>query len=206
MDEFNYEVVLSLITDIDNRVADYKKAKKDAVKIKRRIKSIKDKYNFLNKIIAKGCNDEILEFALKKLFLNAGYKRVERVSDKMKEDMRIWHEKQIIFIEATGTKNQTVTTGHATKLSEHIKYAHTDKKIHGFCVRGLSIMNNDFNRPPQNRKPPVTSKETINFAETSDIGIISTPDLFKGFLMLKSNNITFEKFHQAITQNGIIKF
>lgn len=208
MNTKEYEEILYKVSNISTLIAKIKQLKKQLNSVNRKIDTIYKNHSFLLKIIGENVNDHDLEYQLKLFFKSVGYKKVDLLKKRtQKEDLRIWNNNTIILTETTGFKNETIKSSHLVKIKTCIDFADKYTIMKGYTIRGLVIVNHDFNKHYTKRKEnPFANEMDLHSANKNNITAITTVDLLKGFIKLKIGDINFDTFNNTITKNGIVKF
>lgn len=209
MHKSEYEKILLEISEISNLVSAKKEAKKAINRLNRRIATIEKNYSFLSEIVAIGNHDKDLEYSLKKYFKSLGiYNRVDWLPKSgNNEDLRIWTDECVIIVDSNGNNNTTLKSAHIHKVSKYMALGAKVKSMNGFTRRGLVVVNHDKSKHYSMRsKTPFTDAKEVEYAEINNIGLVTTVQLLKGYIKVKTGEITLDEFHRRITLNGIIEF
>lgn len=187
----NWKTSIPEIIDLQN---DFKlkraKAKSAANKFKKKI----NYYYFLDVIIApkktqQRDEDDLLEIAIRDLFNSIGIKsKIPLRKDDF--DVKATFKNIQFGIEV---KNGNLPSEN-DMLQAHKYSIRVDKQLHPIVIWNNTTTNQEFD---SNR---------IKDAQLNQYGIITTKELYKGYLKLKMNKITFEIFIGQLQKIGLIKF
>lgn len=95
-----------------------------------------------------------------------------------------------------------------TAILRHFSITPNKNKKPGVTIRGLFIINHDFEKPDiekRNKRPFDNTRE--NDAKNDGYGIASAIEMLEGYILLKSGKITLEQFARKVFLTaGIISF
>ena len=166
-------------------------------KAKSAYKKFKNKINyfyFLDVILSpKKANnrneDDLLEVAIKDLLNSIGIKSIIPLT---KKDVDIKSKfKRLKF----GIEVKNGNFPSENDLFQAHKYAiRAEREYHPLVIWNNTTTNQEFD------------SSRILDAELNKYGIMTTKELYKGYIKLKRNQITFDNFINQINKSGIIKF
>lgn len=200
--------IIKDLEEVKEALEKHKQAQNLMRKADRKLKSLLNKYSFLETIVGIDVNDNILENAVKLLLKNAGFERVinyrsPRIRVK-REDLLAYSVNDLLVIEVRGLNKVNPTKYDVLKVFPY--KVENKKRQPNLNVYGLTIINHDNDNPVQNRKSTFKSQENEQDAINCGYGYISTIELVIGFWQLKMNIITFEEFKTRLFQTGSIMF
>jgi hypothetical protein len=184
------KLIISGIKDSHDRLRELKRLLN---KERDKLVALYKKYSFIDEIVNSTVDDIELEKFIADLFRDLGY-LTKRPKKKADFDVIFKYNDQIIGIEVKNDRHV-----RENELFQAKKYAGRHKTDKETVLHPLVIWNN--------------TKENIEFDENrvkdavaNDYGIMTTPDLLKGYLAIKQDKISFELFHKKILERGHIKF
>jgi hypothetical protein len=200
--EFNKMAVE--IPEVKELYKQWKIQKKSIDKTRRKLSRVKDKYLFLRTIIGIEKRGNELELAFKEFFKDIGYNDVRHIGgDNKYEDIIIWGENRLTVIEIKGTKQKMPTQADSSQVLKYLlerKNNYPDLQVHG-----ITIVNHDNGKSPNNRAKNPFDKDRIRHAENGEYGLVSALDLFIDFHKIKRGIITFEDFDKRLHQKGLLE-
>jgi hypothetical protein len=189
--------------EVDNLLKQRKKLKNKLNKISRKLKSLENKYKFLQTIIGIDVSDDILENSLKLYFKEVGFQKVEKVGKQFrKEDLRIIQSDRTLLIETTGIDKANPKDNKTRQITKHIGI----RKKNGENVFGLFVLHYEKQKNVNNRIKNPFTKDQIKYANADNYGLVTTIELFKAFKLLKNKTLSFEEFNKKIHSSGYITF
>lgn len=202
MDKKEFEKITATFPDVAPNITRITELTKKINKVRRKLKTQRNKYSFLSDLVAIGGTDKITALAIRDCFKHLGFKTeyVEKLRD---EDVRVFHEDRLIVIEATGThKNQSKdkiaqTAIHSSKARD---------KFPNLTVTGLLIINNDNSLHYTKRDPNPFKNDVDNFVKFNNCGYMTTSELLNGFIKVKTGELTSNDFYISLTKSGEIKY
>lgn len=200
----NIQNLTSILPEIKTLIDRKNSLKKESNYITRRLKTLTKKYEFLNQIVGKNIKDNVLERALTDFFRQIGYTNVKKVGINGKEDIQIIIEESetLILVEVTGTKKKTTNDDKTRQVTKHF----ADNRNKHKKVRGLFIVNHDFEKIYSERIIHPFSEDQIKYAKDGDYSLVTTFQLLVGFIILKTKQLSLTDFTEKITKNGEIIF
>lgn len=199
------KAITSGFEDVRKSIDDYKEAKRKELKARRKLKTLETKYSFLARLTEINGQGSKLEEEVRLYFKALGFKKVEKVGTKYKEeDLRIFINDKLILVEVTGNnKSQTdEDKGHA--ITKHISIKQS--QYPDLQVLGLFVFNHDNTRPFNRRSSKPFSNKLINIALHNKYSLISTVELLKAFIKIKKNELTLDDFTNKLCNLGEVKY
>jgi|GEM_PF-3044067 len=186
------------IPELSVLLKDYKTKRSKAKSAWNKYQSKSAKYNFLNTIVkpkehSSGIEgrkeDDDLEIAIKDLFNSIGIHSV-RPTNKNDFDVKSKFSELKLGIEV---KNGNLPAEN--DLFQAHKYAmRINRELEPLIIWNNSSTNQEFD------------SQRIKDAELSKYGLLTTKELLKGYIKLKSGNISFNQFIKQLKQSGLIKY
>lgn len=204
MTDQEFDKISVEIPEVRELYDQWKIQKKSIDKTRRKLSRVKDKYRFLKTIVGIGKHGNELELAFKDFFKNIGYNDVRHIGgDNKYEDIDIWGKERLTVIEVKGIKQPMPKQSNCNQV---LKYVLERKKTHpDFQVHGITVVNHDNGKLPNNRVENPFDKDRIRHAENGEYGLVSALDLFKDFHRIKRGIITFEDFDKRLHQIGLLE-
>lgn len=183
---------LNKIPEIKDFKAQYKVLKREINRKRIKLKSLYEKYSFIQEIVNPNVGDFQLEDSVEKLFTDLGYK-VQKPRTKADLDLFLIHKGNTIGIEVKNDK----FVGE-NELFQGIKYGarhrEAGKELHVLVVWNNSKTKQQFDA---NR---------ISDAKIHKYGILTTEELLKGYLKVKEGKISMDLFNFFVFESGLVKF
>ncbi len=184
-----------MIPDLDKLHIEYKNSRNRTRKLLSKIKSLKKKYYFLERITRPRKptdtkrDDTELEYAVMHLFEDLNFK-CEKPKSDAHVDVKVRFKELYFGIE--------VKNGNYVGENESLQpYKH--KLLNNDSFQPLLIYNNSLTNQTWDEPRKL-------IAEGARFGLLLTSELKKGYLKLKRNKITFNQFLNQLTICGEIKF
>ena len=184
---------INRIPEILHARKSYHVLKRNLNKERRNLKSLYEKYFFVNKIIANDVDDLELEGYILQLFLDLNY-GFKKPNGKKDLDVIVNLNSRIIGIE--------VKNGNLPKendMFQAYKYARRHQNKSNKRMHPLIIWNNA-------KTGQEYDSSRIEDAELNSYGIITTMELLKGYLKVKQNLLNLKTFDYLMNMTGLIKF
>jgi len=184
-----------MIPEVKQAELDYRKARNLSRRKLNRLKKIKARFYFLDRIVERRKdtdskeNDIELERAILDLFKSIGFKSIKPKGEG-DVDVKVKFKEKYLGIEV---KNGNLVGEN--DIFQALKY----KMFHNEEYHPLVVYNNT----KHNDNWDSIRKTSANKGK---FGLLLTTELKKGYLKLKTEKITFEQFLNQIMQTGEIKF
>lgn len=184
-----------LIPELKKADLDYRKNRRKARKAYEKLKKLKQKYYFIDRIVEPRKDDDTkkddvdLEWAVYDLFQSIGFecKKPKKENDV---DVIVCFKKQSFGIE--------VKNGNLVGENDLFQ-AHKYRGLHNESYHPLIIYNNA-------KYNDSFGENRVKIAKQNNFGVVLTSELRKGFLKLKKNKITFDQFIKQLKLSGEIKY
>lgn len=183
------------IPEIHSLRQDYKTHRNKARRTLAKLKSLQDKYYFLDRIVEprndseSGEQDIKLEYAIMDLFKSIGFK-CEKPKSKADVDVKAKFKDLYLGIEVKNGK----FVGENDTFQPFKHRLLNDDKFHPLLIFNNTQYNNKWDAP------------RIKIATIMGFGLLTTVELKIGYLKFKNNKITFDQFLNQLKQIGEIKF
>ena len=184
------KLFISEIKDSHDRLREFKRLLN---RERSKLNVLYKKYCFIDEIVNPKVDDIELELFILDLFKNLGL-ICKRPRKKADFDLTVEYNSQIVGIEVKNDRHVK-----ENELFQAKKYAGRYQMENNKILHPLVIWNNtkanicfDINR--------------INDALANNYGIMTTTELLKGYLLIKSNKMSFGMFYEKILRTGLIKF
>lgn len=175
-------------------------------RLKRRLKTKLDLFEFLSEIVGLDMKHKKLTEPLFKYFKALGL-NVHRPphGDKLgKEDLRLFHGNKMLLIEATSIESNNAGEKKLTQILRHINGRQNE--FSQYKVYGLTIVNYqdkiDFDK--RNNIQEYT-KDAINDLVSNSLTAVSTVKLLNDFIMIKSGQMSIDELINNLTSFGVYK-
>ena len=194
--------------DVKPILTEHRKALAKVRSLDRRLKTIETKYKFIPEVIGINARDSFLVNAVKRLFKQAGFKKVvhfknEKLNPK-REDLQLWTEDELFIVEVKGVSKSSPQKHDLMQVLPYFR--ENENRVKDHKVFGLIIINHDNKKPFKYRSSTFKDAEKHRDAVLCNYGFISTIDLIWGFLLLKTGKMTFEEFKEKLKQFGLITY
>ena len=179
-------------------------AKKVANRKRRKVKNFEKSTQCFLDMFSHGRADKELEIDVKNAFELIGFKRVEHLGNNSEtEDILISDFDMPILIEVTGNEGASPQDKKVGQVDKFVKRFKRNPDLNDAPVIGIVVYNhqNIVSDPYKRKKMPFSERfksDSIN----SDIGLLTTLDLFWAFKMIRKGEITFEDFNSYIRKPG----
>jgi hypothetical protein len=173
--------------------------------IEEEIESNQLKYQFLHDLITETGDSLVksIEYFLGWL----GFKNIVNMDEAKleikEEDIQVTLESGLLVIEAKGIGG-TSKDSECSQISK-VKYRRA-KERDSFDVFALYIVNHQRYLPPTDRKNPPFSKHQIDDAQSQEIGLLTTYDLFKLYYNIEKCFVTKEDARSSLFNFGLVHF
>lgn len=173
------------------------------------IKQEKNKWNFMTQIlIADDENfegDAKLSVNVKKSLEYLGFDVLiedENKGGKRNEDLIIRDKSDgyEALSEVKGTISQNPPENYYSQILKHLKKSNKPN------VRGLLIINHDYNKNPFNRGIIYADSSDLFSDDPDDVGVLSTVELYKILKAVKNNSLSKEEARKIVKQSNRILF
>ncbi len=183
------KAITSMFDDIKPLIEERKHVLKQTNKIRRRLKTKVSEYNFLLDLVEINSNGSKLVDAVVSLFKSIGFKHIENVDKKYKEeDIRLFTDNILLIIEVTGIDNATPKFSKAHQISMHIPKRQSD--FEELNVFGAFIINHDNKKYFKNRHKKPFTLEIQEISKSHKYSLITTVELLNDFINFKKGLIT----------------
>ncbi len=173
-------------------------------RIKRRLSTKLDKFEFLSEIVGLNQKDKKLTEPLLKYFKNNGLD-VRRSPDKDKgglEDMSIFYRDKLLIIEVTSTEKSLVPESKLTQILKHLNSRQNNLKT--LEVSGLTIVNHEDLKPVNERvKKQGYQSRTLKILASNNLTTVTTLTLLVAFIKIKKGEMTVEDLITGLTTPGV---
>ena len=183
------EAITKEFPDVKKVLAESKRLKTEANKIRRKMITLNKKYSFIGEILEKDSKSGKLRSAVISLFIELGL-YVDK-KDIGNEDFKVYFENRLILVEVKGSRNKAAKEDETTQVSKHINIAKKDNLDK--TVTCLLVANYDNKTELGNRvKNPFTERQVKigNSFETKLITVIELIDLYR---RVKTGEITLKQ-------------
>lgn len=201
-----FKNITSVFPDIKNLLNQSDKLNNEKKKVRRKLNSLNNKYDFLNTIIGKDIFSTPLEKALQKFLKEIGYSDVRWLGHNNEyEDLQICTGDRITVIEVKGLATPHPKEHDCHQVNKYVlrRHAlHPNKRVFGIFVTNHDNSISDFKK----RNPTPFDKLRVKDAELSKYGITTTIQLFNAFIKFKTGQLTFNDFDKKLHSIGLIKF
>ncbi len=182
------------------------KAAVDISRIQLSIESLRDEHRHLGDLLTQS-GDALVEAVLKTL-LALGFPRIVKPDDEIdgtqqdrREDLRFEHNDMITLVEIKGIGG---TPKEAASLQVFKYIAPRMKQLKKLNVRGLAIINHQRQVPALERVTDPFQADVLTNAETHDIGLLTTWDLFRLARTAETYGWTFQTIAPIFGAQGRI--
>lgn len=202
MNKEEYFKITRLFKEVDNLVLQKQKLRRQINSVSRKLKGLRKKYSFLSIIINRGVTGELLEENIKRYFKELGFATVNKVGKHLKkEDIRIIKDDKIIIIEVTGSSKKIQKDDKTRQITKHLSV----RKHNNENAFAVFVVNHDNKNSFKYRKEAF-NKEQINYAVAGGYSLVSTIELVRGFIKVKTNKMSLMEFEQKLCSFGEVKF
>lgn len=204
MKDSDLQELTSNFPEIKTLIESEKTLKLNIQRIRRRLKTHRRKFKFYDFLAGINRSGDDMDVGLKMLLNSLDLKDVHNVSKKQQEDVRLRHHNSIFLFETHGTKNINPKN---EKAGEIINYLNTNK-IHNNDkdVFGIFLVNHHNNVELKHRNPEPFTKDQIKYSIAGNYGLLSSPELLKGYGMVRRKEITINDFLNKLKTFGEIRF
>jgi len=200
MKDNELKVLTSDFNDIKVLLEKRDQIKRDDNKVRRRLRTQFNKYEFLKDIVDIGCKDDRLVNALVKYFKAVGFVKVENVDKKSKkEDIRLWTDDSLIIFEATGVEKRNPNHGKAHSITRYVPIRQQENP--NLKVYGCFIINHDNKKHYTNRNLKPFDTDIKEIAIAHKYSLLTTIDLLNWFLELKKGTMSKDEILKRICVN-----
>lgn len=194
------KILTSDFNDIKVMLEKREEIKRDDNKIRRRLRTQFNKYEFLKNIVDIECTGTRLVDALIEYFKAVGFERVENVDkDFFEEDIRLWTDDSLIIFEATGINKKSPTHGKAHSITRYVPIRQQENP--NLKVYGSFIVNHDNKKHYKKRNPKPFDNNTKEIATAHKYSLLTTVDLLNWFLELKIGTMSKDEILKRICVN-----
>ncbi len=205
MDDKEFLKITKSFPDVSDEVERVNSIKKELRLATRRVRTLKNKYGFLQELVDIKTHDDRLDSSLKSFFNDLGYTDVRKVGKKFKrEDLQVWTGSKLLVIEAKGITRPTPKDHECEQVAKYMRLRRL--KIKDKDIFGLFVVNHDNQKYFTKRNPTPFDKQKVEYAEAGEYGLTTTVDLLTAFFLIKTGKLTFEEFENKICSTGLIKF
>lgn len=175
-------------------------------KIRRRLRTKKTQYAFLKTIIE--TNDaNTQELAMRAYFLSIGYKKVIHIGRGFeREDLQIWYGKKVYIIECKNFKTSNAGRKDIGQLDWRKHHIKDLLEFKGYTLKYIMVLNNQYDFPPDKRDSNPLSEAVKTKLIADKNGLVTTMELYRAFIKMKSKKLTFTQFNKKLNQVGLIEF
>lgn len=192
-----FEDIVCVLTEL-------KALRKKEMQLRRRLKTLKEKYSFIEELVGINNSGDKISSAIKAYFKAFGFNKIEIVPEKDgKEDLRLWFDDKLLIIEATGTEKKDNNEGKAHQISKHIPLR--QQEFPKFKVFGVFISNHDNKKIYNQRNPKSFDKRLIQIAESHNYTVTTTVDLFNAFILFKKGRLMPKELIDKLCITGELK-
>lgn len=197
------EKITSEFEEIKSVILKLKEVKKQENKFKRQLKTLKNKYTFLNEIIGIKIQSKELVNSIKKYFkeLNLSIHDAPNNDKEGVEDLRLWVDGKLYIVEVTGSEKKIVTEKKSHQISKHINIR--QKHYPNLKVIGLFIVNHDFETHFSKRAIKAFEKRPIEIALNNNYTLTTTLTLFNAFILIKQGSMTVSDLIEGFENKGL---
>lgn len=203
MTEKDYYNLTKEFIDISVLLKEQKTIKTKLNRVLRKLNTLDSKYSFIKEIIGVNVDGEKLENSIKKYFKEIGFKDVRKVGNSFgKDDIQIYLDNELIISEATGIKGIHTKDSKTRQITKHLEL----KRNNGEKVFGIFIVNHDKETYYTERNTNPFSKDQINYAIVGKYSLVTTLELLRGFIKVKTNELTLEQYKVKLCSFGMVEF
>ena len=195
--------ITSDFSDIKPLIDERNKLLRQTNKVRRRLKTRLEKYDFLKDMIGIGSHSTKLVNSIVKYFKTLGFEKIENVDKSKDEDIRLWVDDKLIIFEVTGIPEPTTKDAKAHQISKHIQIR--QEEYPGITVSGVFIVNHDNKKHYSIRHKSPFRKGLNEIARTNKYTLTTTIDLFNAFIKIKNGKLTKEELINKICSTGELK-
>lgn len=157
-------------------------------KLRRQLKSQFRKYAFLEDLVGINSNGSTLVNSLIKYFHELGFKHIENVDKKYKdEDIRLWHDDRLLIFEVTGIDTANPKDDKVHQISKHIPVRQEQNP--NLKVFGVFVINHDNSKPFDKREKKIFREGLIDIAKAHKYTLVTTVDLLNAFISIKKGDL-----------------
>lgn len=199
-----YKDIIAELDEIKILTEERKQLLNAVNKNRRRLRTKLIKYSFLEDLIGVETYYTKMENAVKLYFNEFGYSEVHNISKDGEEDLRCFiGTNKLILIEVTASDGCNVKEDTVGQLTKRMGLRRIQFK--GFKLYGCTIVSHDFKKPYHKRCKEPFNKKLKEYAETSEISLVTTTDLVNAFIDIKTGKVKPEALINIICTSGIFK-
>jgi hypothetical protein len=173
-------------------------------KVRRRLKTQLNKYCFLKDLVDIDSNGDKLVDSIVLYFKELGFKNVENVDKKYKdEDIRLWVGDLLIIFEVTGIDTPNPKDDKAHRISKHIPVL--QEKYPDLHIFGVFIVNHDNKKHFSKRDKKPFREKLTDIAKAHKYTLTTTVDLLNAFLNIKKGELTETELIKELCSGGELK-
>lgn len=194
-----------LLTLNDEKKA-LKKQKRAIASIKRKIEKLNRRYQFIERIFSPGSEGANVEGNVSLLFQAIGYENVRHITHNTRNpDLEIEYDGELTYVEVKSSQNPHL---RENEIFQILKYRNRKQgDLPNVKVKGLLVFNHQNKEPdPTKRNPTPFDQFRERDAKFGNYSLVSTVELLKAFVLVKTGRLTLEQFHKMLHVPGIVKF